>query len=198
MNELESITLAERWLPVPGYEGFYEISDLGRVRSVDRVVRISDGRLVPYKGKLLSAKTSRGYKIVNLHKPGIEKYRTVHSLVLEAFIGPRPDGLECCHWDGNPANNVLSNLRWDTRSANGQDRVRHGNSAEANRTHCPRRHLLVAPNLRIAMLRQGKRICLACARARAARFHARKAGRPVPEFQELSDRYYAEILASAA
>lgn len=49
----------------------------------------------------------------------------VHRLVLEAFVGPCPDGMECCHDDGNPENNHLSNLRWDTRQANSLDRIKH-------------------------------------------------------------------------
>lgn len=50
----------------------------------------------------------------------------VHRLILEAFVGPCPDGMECCHGDGNPANNDISNLRWDTRRANTADAIRHG------------------------------------------------------------------------
>jgi hypothetical protein len=50
----------------------------------------------------------------------------VHRLVLNAFVGPRPEGMECCHYDGDSTNNNLSNLRWDTHSANMQDQIRHG------------------------------------------------------------------------
>ncbi len=57
---------------------------------------------------------------------GRNNQRAVHRLVLEAFVGKRPDGMEACHWDGNPANNSLSNLRWDTRSGNRKDDIRHG------------------------------------------------------------------------
>ena len=52
----------------------------------------------------------------------------IHVLVLEAFVGPRPDGHEACHNDGNTHNNDVSNLRWDTPANNQQDRVRHGTS----------------------------------------------------------------------
>ena len=59
-----------------------------------------------------------GHVFVNLHKGGEKKPRFIHHLVLEAFVGPRPPGLICCHWDGNPANNHVANLRWDTYKSN--------------------------------------------------------------------------------
>lgn len=57
----------------------------------------------------------------------------VHQLVLEAFVGPRPEGMECCHNDGNGANSRLSNLRWDTHAANVQDAIRHGAHVRGDR-----------------------------------------------------------------
>lgn len=50
----------------------------------------------------------------------------VHRLVLEAFVGPCPPGMECCHNDGDPSNNALANLRWDTSASNNADKIRHG------------------------------------------------------------------------
>lgn len=68
----------------------------------------------------------KGYPSVELtNLPVIRKY-CVHRLVLEAFVGPCPPGLLACHKDGNPTNNNLSNLRWDTRSANAIDSINHG------------------------------------------------------------------------
>jgi hypothetical protein len=58
--------------------------------------------------------------------PGRETTHLVHRLVLEAFVGPCPEGMEACHNNGDPADNRLENLRWDTRSANAKDKVRHG------------------------------------------------------------------------
>ncbi len=63
---------------------------------------------------------------VELSGPGMIR---VHRLILEAFVGPRPGGLECCHWDGNPENNRLDNLRWDTPKSNALDSIRHGTTA---------------------------------------------------------------------
>ncbi len=67
-------------------------------------------------------KTTTGYYAVTL-MPG-NRRRMVHHLILLAFVGPRPEGMECCHYDGN----AVDNLRWDTRSANNQDKKRHGTS----------------------------------------------------------------------
>lgn len=59
----------------------------------------------------------------------------VHKLVLEAFVGPCPTGLQCCHEDGNPANNALTNLRWDTPVSNQADRDRHGRTNKGGKHH---------------------------------------------------------------
>ena len=68
-----------------------------------------------------------GHLAVNLHRGGRKYRRFIHRLVLETFVGPRPPKLICCHWDGNPANNRLENLRWDTHKSNCDDMLRHGN-----------------------------------------------------------------------
>ncbi len=67
-----------------------------------------------------------GHLAVNLHRDGRKFRRYIHRLVLEAFVGTRPAGLICCHWDGNPTNNRLENLRWDTYKSNCDDMLRHG------------------------------------------------------------------------
>lgn len=122
----------ERWRPIPGFEGLYEVSDHGRVRSVDRVHSYDrtcrDGRTVTvertHKGRLLRPGTvTSGHQLVVL---GRGNSRLVHALVLTAFVGPRPDGHDSCHIDGDPAHNHLTNLRWGTRSENMQDAIRHG------------------------------------------------------------------------
>ena len=81
----------ERWLPVVGFEGFYEVSDCGRVRGVDRI--LSDGR--NWKGKLLFQKTDKGgHKSVRLCINKFHFFRGVHCLVLTAFVGSCPDGMQ--------------------------------------------------------------------------------------------------------
>jgi hypothetical protein len=80
--------------------------------------------------KLKLSKASRyGHLKVNLcHEGKRWDAVPVHRLVLETFVGPCPEGMECCHNDGNPSNNQLDNLRWDTRQGNNDDRVKHGSS----------------------------------------------------------------------
>jgi len=112
----------ERWLPIEGHQ-HYEVSDAGRVRSKDRPVHNYIKR-----GKILKpSRRKRGERdvcyVVNL---GRNNMRRVHRLVLEAFVGPAPEGTEGCHNDGNPANNALGNLRWDTHPSNMADQIAHG------------------------------------------------------------------------
>lgn len=116
---------AERWLPVVGYEGFYEVSDLGRVRSVNRTT--SKRRLI---GKMLSPVRNRngGHVAVHLCRDGKRETRFVHWLVLRAFVGEGPDGFECDHINFDARDNRASNLRWISHVEN----VRHSYS---NRRH---------------------------------------------------------------
>lgn len=165
-------TEPESWAPVVGYEGFYEVSNLGRVRSVEKRVRTARGtRLRPSVVRKLSA-NPRGYLTVNLSR-GEAGSRTqhVHTLVLSAFVGPRPEGMEARHLDGNPANNSIANLAWGTHSENNLDRVRHGTHHLASRTHCPRGHEYTPEN---TCLDQGKRSCRECRRAAGRRRALRK------------------------
>ena len=182
----------EQWKPVNGYEGIYEVSSHGRVRSVDRTVTYSGGRVRRYKGKNLSAPLNPdGYPCVSLYAQGEKEMRYVHSLVTESFIGARPEGMEVCHNDGNPANNHLDNLRYGTRSDNMLDRVRHGTNPSTAKTHCPRGHELSAENNPPSSAKLGERRCLACNRA-----SSRVQRRPElkPQFEAVADSYYQAIL----
>jgi len=90
----------------------------------------SDGSVWKVQGGLKKRlKTTGGYErvVVNLpHASGRRGTKNVAHLVLEAFVGPRPPGMVCCHYDGNVDNSELSNLRWDTYSGNERDKERHG------------------------------------------------------------------------
>ena len=143
----------ETWRAVPGYEGRYEVSDHGRVRSLLR------GLMHPWHGF--------GYPMVRLYD-GAYKNMRVHRLVLMAFVGPCPEGMEACHNDGDRANARLSNLRWDTHAANIEDRKGHGNFKKA----CSRGHAFDADNTRIG--RRGERICIACTSRRAREAYLRR------------------------
>lgn len=187
------VNIGERWEPVNGHEGSYEVSSHGRVRSVDRVVTYSNGQVHSYKGKVLRAGLNKrgGYPLVNLHTQGKGQSRTVHSLVAEAFIGPRPEGMEVCHNDGDPANNHLDNLRYGTHSDNSLDQLRHGTHTNAAKTHCLRGHELFAENIPPSMAKRGYRTCLACDRART-RVHDHPELKP--QLEAIADSYYKTIL----
>lgn len=180
----------ERWESVVGFDGFYEVSDLGNVRSLPRVVTYSSGRTCRWQGKLLApGKTGDRLTVVLCNAEG-QKSHYVHELMLTAFVGPCPDGMEGCHGDGNGTNNVLPNLRWDTRSENTLDRVRHGTHHAKNRTTCPLDHLLVMPNLvRAKWEKLGYRCCLACNITSAAKSQALKKGRSFNFKLEANKRY---------
>lgn len=158
--------MTEIWNSVLEYEGLYEVSNLGRVRSIDRVVG-TEKRPVRWKGRLLKPASSGkvGHLSVNLSKCSRTKSFLVHALVLSAFIGPRPNGLEACHGSGGAQDNRLENLRWDTSSENNHDIVRQGRHKNANKSRCTRGHLLVGPNLYRSKTRI-ERVCKACTTAR--------------------------------
>jgi hypothetical protein len=107
----------ERWLPVPDYEGLFEVSDHGRVR------RTYHARADCPVGSYVCQDTGNyGHKRVLL----CGKRWLVHRLVLLAFVGPPPPRHLAAHGDGDPSNNRLSNLRWATQSENLGDRAQHG------------------------------------------------------------------------
>lgn len=144
----------ERWVPVPGYEGLYEISDLARVRSLRR----EGGRNQTYGGRLLKWSAGRGGRYtVGLSRGGHGKNFPVHSLVAAAFLGPCPEGLGVLHGYGDCTNNVLSNLRYGTQSENLYDAVRHGTHFWAKRTHCKNGHEFTPENTRIRPLRRHRK-----------------------------------------
>jgi len=121
--------MSEVWKDIPGYEGKYQVSDLGRVRSLDREVIYKDGRIGSYKGQILKPRNvGNGRLGVALTKDFKRKNYKVHILVALTFIGERPKGYDVCHIDSNPLNNKLNNLRYDTRNQNNIDTYRTGES----------------------------------------------------------------------
>lgn len=106
--------MTEQWRPVVGFEGRYEVSDQGRVRSL-RFRGNGDSRLMS------APKNRAGYRVLTL---GVDRRQfRLHVLVLEAFVGPRPDGAQGCHNDSNKENNSAANLRWDSPAGNIADRA---------------------------------------------------------------------------
>lgn len=117
----------ERWLPVVGHEGLYEVSDLGRIRSLDRSVAARWGPGTrPVSGCMMTPREQNGYLEVVLSRYGTQKVAKVHRLVGEAFIGPLPPKLETRHGPGGKLDNRLANLCYGTRSENQRDRKRDG------------------------------------------------------------------------
>jgi hypothetical protein len=191
----EGTAVVELWLPVVGWDGYYEVSNQGRVRSVDRVVPhgLHDSTRA-IKGRILVGIPDRhGYPHVNLSRNGRSSLRPVHQLVLEAFVGPRPPNCESCHNNGVPSDARSVNLRWGTRSDNVLDIVKHGNNANSNKIEGVCGHLLAEPNLVGWHAREGHRGCLACARARSHVWYVASCGR-VLDFQAVADQYYRAIM----
>lgn len=109
-------TSEEQWRPVPGWERFYRVSNLGRVWSLHQYGRLITGNHLP-----------EGYQVIKLRENRRYAHKCIHQLVLLAFVGPPPsDKHEGCHNDGDPSNNRLDNLRWDTAIGNQADRKKHG------------------------------------------------------------------------
>lgn len=126
--------MKESWQPVQGYEGLYEVSDQGRVWSVDRVVERKSkwGTMskLRVKGRILQPlNMNSGYPAANLSKGGKPKIYYVHSLVACAFIGPRPAGLQINHKDCDKYNNAVENLEYITHAENVEHAVRAGRFA---------------------------------------------------------------------
>ena len=124
MASTQSTTVAETWKPIPGWEGFYEVSDMGAVRSLARRTSGPRGHYALTANMKLNP--HNGYSRIQLMRSGKRYSVFVHRLVLETFVGPRGEGQECRHLDGNRANNCLENLVWGTHQENGADRIRHG------------------------------------------------------------------------
>lgn len=187
----------ERWIPVRRYEGFYEVSDRGRVRSLQH-------RWGPRKTPLV-LKVQRhpsGHLIVGLSDRTAKRTEKVHHLVLEAFTGQCPPGMEGCHGDGNPENNVAGNLRWDTRAANLRDAVRHGTHWMTAKTHCPKGHPYDEENT--YMRPRGGRDCKTCMQAKrqvqtgkttAARTHCPKGHEYTPENTKITSHGMRRCIA---
>lgn len=109
------LEFAEEWLPVIGFEGWYEVSNFGRVRSVPRSITYSNGRVRQQSGILLGQRLDRyGYLTVSLKRNQRGRPYTVHSLMARAFIGPPPPGHTVDHKNGKKLDNIIGNLEYVT------------------------------------------------------------------------------------
>jgi len=151
--------MKEIWKDIKGYEGLYQVSNLGRVNGVRRQGSCG-GILKPDKKKI------SGYLRVTLCKNNKTKRFQIHRLVLEAFIGPRPsDNHFGMHKDNNPENNIYTNLKWGTPQENSDHRTASGNNigahlgnkhhyAKAKEEDIPKIRKLIKENVPIRIIAQ--------------------------------------------
>ena len=127
--------MIETWKDIPGYEGYYQASTEGRIKSLERIVARRGGRgNLVVRERILKARFRSGRLSVLLSRNGLCKDWCVHTLVLLAFKGPRPEGMECRHFpDRSPLNNKPGNLRWGTPKENSADKIVHGTSCRGVR-----------------------------------------------------------------
>ena len=116
----------EYWKPVVGYEGLYEVSNWGRVKSAKRLVKSPRGYRTVCERILKPTKDSHGYLCVSLHKEGKMKFVKIHRLVAEAFLDNPYNLSEVNHKDENKQNNIVTNLEWISHI----DNIRYGNCIE--------------------------------------------------------------------
>jgi hypothetical protein len=170
--------MAEEWSAIRGWTGFYEVSNKGRVRSVARVVDTARGPR-RYAGRILKYSLAGGRRYVDLRRPGARQHARVSRLVAQAFVQGEAEGLEVCHNDGNHANDVWTNLRWDTHASNMADKAIHGTDHYGARIACSAGHEYTPRTVRIIKTPTGvKRVCRTCAniRERARRAERRLYG----------------------
>lgn len=117
---------------IKGYPDYYRVTADGFVWT--RRVRGHATKTTDKWTKLSPGAIATGHSFVVLRSGPKAKTIPVHCLVLEYFLCPCPEGMECCHNDNNPRNNKLSNLRWDTHKANMADKIRHGTSQHGERS----------------------------------------------------------------
>ncbi|HIS18358.1 MAG TPA: HNH endonuclease [Candidatus Coprovivens excrementavium] len=119
--------MSEVWKDISGYEGLYQVSDLGNVKSLDRISVSSDNKVRNLKGLMLKQPLNvNGIPYVTLSKNGKRQKHTTHKIVALTFIGERPEGYQVLHRDGDCLNNKLCNLSYDTQSQNMIDMYRYG------------------------------------------------------------------------
>jgi hypothetical protein len=128
-------SIPEIWKPVVGYEGLYEVSNFGGMRSLTRLATGPSGKGRMLRGMRLKTCIREGYPSITLSRNASHKSCSIHTLVMSSFVGKCPAGMEVAHNDGNRKNSVLSNLRYCTRKDNLFDRLKHGTLMVGEKNH---------------------------------------------------------------
>lgn len=124
--------MKEQWRPIPGFEGHYQVSSFGNIKSMDRIIsqKSSSGKSMDriWRGQKIKQfrRCNGGYVGCNLSFNGKKTLYTIHTLVLKAFAGDRPCNMEGAHLNGIKTDNRISNLKWVTRKENQFHRIAHG------------------------------------------------------------------------
>ena len=171
--------MCEVWKPVPDYEGYYEASSLGRVRSVDReIAQESYVRLM--RGRVLKqAIRPDGYRVVAFSRENVRVNRLVHQIVCETFHGRRPKTMNHTrHLNGDRGDNSPENLAWGTGSENAIDTIAHGRNKKLQNTECPSGHPYDEDNT-VLVQRKGRgrglsRQCRVCLLESYRRYNAKR------------------------
>lgn len=173
---MQPINTPEEWRPVVGYEGLYEVSSHGNVRSTTRIVphRMYGSQRIKGKRRSLVLNPD-GYPGLFLSKHGVDRHVSVHRLVAQAFCERSEDDTEVRHLDGNPANNHAYNLKWGTHSENMRDRIAHGTDRNVAKTHCVNGHEFSIGNTRLT--NEGHRVCKTCAKEATRRYREKSIGK---------------------
>lgn len=183
----------EEWRPVVDWPE-YQVSSLGRVRSLDRITRAGTGTRLMRGRVLRQAAGKDGRPYVSLCRHPQQYTAKVCWLVARAWHGPCPQGRQALHGDGNPANNTPGNLRWGTPAENMADCVAHGKHRYASAIKCRWGHRFEGSNLfvRPRPNRSSERRCVSCHLARGyVQWHPDMKSR----FAEVADRYYQQVMA---
>lgn len=167
----------EQWRPIPGWEGRYEASSLGRIKSLKRPFVPEDRLLRPHL-------TQDGrWRVILSGGRGLHPGFLVHRLVALAFHGlPPTPKHEVCHGDDDRTNNTAANLRWGTKSENALDAVRNGLHHEVRKTHCAEGHEYSPENT--YRTPQGRRRCRRCRRRVVNASRARRRARALEEAEQ--------------
>lgn len=189
----------EQWRDVVGFEGFYQVSDHGRTRSVERRVPARQGTRHVASVILATQQDPRGYPqlAIRTRQDGVITERRVrlHTLVTEAFRGPRPAGMIVRHVDGDPRNCRLGNLAYGSHSENNEDIKRHGRNPMTAKLYCKRGHVFAGLNLYYRDADCRHRLCRSCRQAWDACYSAKKRGETV-DVDALADSFYHRLMVS--